>query len=426
MANAKTATMIAPTAAIVAPMAFKATQMTFKAAPMAFKATPMTLKAAPMLAPMAARAKAPAKAKATNLCVVCHKRRKFKTSQFCSKACASRVKGKGKHVGGTAKTQAGRGGGRGRGLCDYCHKNRKYVKGKTVYPFCGKVCARKAKKARPKPTGPVCAIPGCHKPVFTLNGKAGKYCSRAHVELAKVACLVCRKRKRRGKYPFCGKTCARRAQKIAPGLLEAPPGHVMFNDIVNQFKKSWRIATAQATIKKVYKVVCTGSSVAQYNKYRAGVEARGHFKRRKLPEGNERRRWHGTRRECKLGDPGNTKLCKVPTCNVCNIMRSSLKVSQAGKNYGMRFGAGVYTSSSSETSVAYCRNSPNNPSPYKAMFLTKVVVGRTIKPLMDQPAWTAPPAGYDSVVAERNVIYGDELVVYTDRAIRPSYLIVFQ
>lgn len=83
------------------------------------------------------------------------------------------------------------------------------------------------------------------------------------------------------------------------------------------------------------------------------------------------------------------------------------------------------------------------------MFLNKVVVGNGYKVKHDMPSFTAPPAGYDSVsisflhclasflnfgltryyhqvLAEvGGSLNYDELVVYTDKAIRPSYLVLY-
>jgi hypothetical protein len=77
------------------------------------------------------------------------------------------------------------------------------------------------------------------------------------------------------------------------------------------------------------------------------------------------------------------------------------------------------------------------------VLLNKVVVGRGYKAENDQPTLTKPPAGYDSVsviawrtfcglltrgqvLGERGVrLKHDELVVYDDDAIRPSYLVMY-
>jgi hypothetical protein len=70
------------------------------------------------------------------------------------------------------------------------------------------------------------------------------------------------------------------------------------------------------------------------------------------------------------------------------------------------------------------------------------VVGKGYKMLRDSPLMTAPPAGYDSVSATDNfsittlidykvlaevggTLKYDELVVYNDDAVRPSYLVMY-
>ena len=61
--------------------------------------------------------------------------------------------------------------------------------------------------------------------------------------------------------------------------------------------------------------------------------------------GNECLLWHGTRRVCNLGDPGNTALCANPGCALCSIIYGSFDVSKVATNTNWaRFGAGIYTS----------------------------------------------------------------------------------
>jgi hypothetical protein len=64
------------------------------------------------------------------------------------------------------------------------------------------------------------------------------------------------------------------------------------------------------------------------------VEKRGQFVAAGRSAGNENRRWHGTRRECSLGDPGNTKFCASTTCSLCCIVRTSFDLSLFGKKTG--------------------------------------------------------------------------------------------
>ena len=75
--------------------------------------------------------------------------------------------------------------------------------------------------------------------------------------------------------------------------------------------------------------------------------------------------------------------------------------------------------------------------------LNKVIVGKGFKRLNDAPTLTSPPAGYDSVrngtliierfltsfqvLAEKGMALNyDELVVYREDAIRPSYLVMYE
>ena len=68
--------------------------------------------------------------------------------------------------------------------------------------------------------------------------------------------------------------------------------------------------------------------------------------------GNERSRWHGTTRKCKVGDKGVTKLCADSSCSMCCILRTSYDLKFFGKktNFG-RFGVGIYTSATSSKFV---------------------------------------------------------------------------
>lgn len=68
--------------------------------------------------------------------------------------------------------------------------------------------------------------------------------------------------------------------------------------------------------------------------HRSSVEARGQFASQGRSAGNENRRWHGTRRECHLGDKGNTQLCASSTCSLCSIVKNSYDLSLFGKKTG--------------------------------------------------------------------------------------------
>ena len=125
-----------------------------------------------------------------------------------------------------------------------------------------------------------------------------------------------------------------------------------------------------------------------------------------------------------------------------------------------RFGKGIYTSSTSSKSVSlallsfyvnveYRSNDYSHndcQSSLKAILLNKVVVGKGCKLLQDNTTLTAPPSGFDSVritlLSENHALTAftitkvlaekggslnyDELVVYTNDAIRPSFLVMYE
>lgn len=233
---------------------------------------------------------------------------------------------------------------------------------------------------------------------------------------------MCRKAPKHGPSHFCSTKCATQAQSKATCLLEVPQGHDTFKSVEHQFKDTWRMpGRTPPSVKYVYKIVEPASRTAKYDQYRATVEARGQFARHKLTAGNECRRWHGTRRECQLGEPGHTNFCASTTCALCSIIKSSFNLSMSR---GGRFGSGIYTSSTSSKSDGYASNV--HASPVKAILLNKVVVGKCHKDSGLNPSLTAAPAGYDSVVAPGSQGAADELIVYNNDAVRASFLVVYQ
>lgn len=341
----------------------------------------------------------PKAAQTSNLCDACHAKPKYfdgtKTHSFCSKTCAAQVRNRG---AATNPPKKRKGTNPAPQLCDYCHKQPKHNDGTTTHSFCSKTCAQNAKAAG------IVSAPA--KPV--KNG-----------------CLVCGNPKKKGH--FCSQACNSKATKKAPVLLEVPQGHDTFSSVSDQFKASWRHQTPCPTVRRVYKVIGHPSSITKYEAYRAQVEARGNFAATGRSPGNENRRWHGTTRECLLGDNGNSTLCSSQTCSLCRILHTSYSLSLFGKKTGWgRFGAGIYTSSTSSKSNDYSNNA--KPSRLKAILLNKVIVGRGFKMMQDNTSLTAPPPGYDSVLAEVAVggsLNYDELVCYTENAIRPSYLVMY-
>ncbi|KAF7357342.1 PARP catalytic domain-containing protein [Mycena sanguinolenta] len=123
---------------------------------------------------------------------------------------------------------------------------------------------------------------------------------------------------------------------------------------------------------------------------------------------------------------GNAQFCASTKCSLCRIIQSSFDISLSGSNTGWgRFGKGVYTSSTSSKSHDYSHNGCS--SSFKAILLNKVIVGKGCKLTHDSPSLTAPPAGYNSVLGEKGgSLKHDELVVYTNAAIQPSFLVIYE
>jgi len=209
----------------------------------------------------------------------------------------------------------------------------------------------------------------------------------------------------------------------APLLLEVPSSDPRYSDISGQFTKAWKHTATAPRVARVYKIILPQSSLDTYEDYKARVEASGAFVNKGLPEGNEKRRWHGTRRSCQIGDdPKQLTPCKSTSCKVCCIIRSSYDVMFAAT--GM-FGRGIYTSATSSKSDTYTRGASAG-SPYKAMFLNRVVVGKGKLLTHSDKTLAGPPDGYHSVIA--NPGFGlnyDELVVYDNDAIRASWLLLY-
>ncbi|KAJ8516790.1 hypothetical protein ONZ45_g5937 [Pleurotus djamor] len=358
----------------------------------------------------------------STLCETCHIRPKFhdgtKTHPYCSKGCAT--KGKSNHGNHTHAA-----GGQTSSNCDVCHTRPKYNDGTKTHPFCSKACA---KKFHGGGKSSICRAPGCQKPTFTTpNGTQSDYCSMAHKTLVETICILCLQAPKQSGSHFCSKTCSDDAESKGPMILEVPQGHVTFKSVADQFKASWRHAgTSCPPVRHVYKILSPQASLANYDAYRAAVESRGQFVAAGRSAGNENRRWHGTRRECNLGDPGQSAFCSSPTCSLCCIVKTSYDLRLFGKKTGWgRFGRGIYTSSTSSKSNDYSTN--DCKSNLKSMLLNKVVVGKGCKMTHDNTSLQAPPAGFDSVLAEKGgSLNYDELVVYTNDAIRPSFLVMYE
>jgi len=275
-----------------------------------------------------------------------------------------------------------------------------------------------------------CALDSCGRPAYVNErGAVGKYCSLLHKKTGEERfCLFCRKALIQVSH-FCSKTCAALAREQAPCLLFVPPSHDTFKDVRRQFKKSWRHTDKKCPhVRAVYKIICSKESNDDYESYRSLSESQRNFATLGQTAGNERRRWHGTARDCTLGNSGNLKLCISQTCSLCGIIRSSFDMAFFGRKTGWgRFGRGIYTSSTSSKSDDYSQNNLQGQSDWKALLLNKVVVGRGHKVTQSDSTTTGPPPGFDSIIADAGGdLNYDELVIYDNKAIKPSYLVMYE
>jgi hypothetical protein len=171
--------------------------------------------------------------------------------------------------------------------------------------------------------------------------------------------------------------------------------------VIKKFRSSWKMGTCPR-VKAVYKVVESASFLRPYDKYKKRV-------------GNEHFRYHGTGRACKLGSPGVTKLCNLPNCAICNILRTSYKISLA-KTSGA-FGPGVYTSSAANKAYSYAGATG-------VLLLNKLALGK-IRQVNGFNEVLSLPTGYDSVEYKRQNNTLNETMVYSNDAIRPVFMLVF-
>jgi hypothetical protein len=98
------------------------------------------------------------------------------------------------------------------------------------------------------------------------------------------------------------------------------------------------------------------SDVAQFTEllcHRDSVEARGNFVASHKSRGNENRRWHGTKRKCNIGDKESQPSARTKGAHC--VASSDLFRSQVfrGRTGWGRFGAGIYTSSTSSKFCLY-------------------------------------------------------------------------
>jgi len=219
------------------------------------------------------------------------------------------------------------------------------------------------------------------------------------------------------------------------------PGGRRYKSVASQFAKQWKHPPSAKpryrSIVRIVKVTPPDNLRLRYNRYRANLEKRGKFSRRKMRPGNERRRWHGTLcRNCQflqqnLPPKGRTQSSRV--CVICSIINTGLRKPKPRVPSNEKWGFGIYLSGTSSKSDDYTGQRVNGQAKpatgVRALILCAVAVGRGLKVKRYLKTIVRAPRGYDSVIGDPKVFPGlnyDELVTYDIASCLPSYVVVYR
>ncbi|EEU45273.1 uncharacterized protein NECHADRAFT_80791 [Fusarium vanettenii 77-13-4] len=140
-----------------------------------------------------------------------------------------------------------------------------------------------------------------------------------------------------------------------------------------------------------------------------------------------KRRYHGTRRACLIGETGQVlEPCDNSECGVCGILKHSFKIPR-GRG-GSMFGNGVYSTTISSKADMFAENHHIH-STLHAVFICRVVTNRPQYLRHPDNYRTRPDPGFDSVEAVTlrnggNVAY-PETIVYREDAIVPFAVVMY-
>mmetsp|Transcript_14240 Transcript_14240/g.19845 ORF Transcript_14240/g.19845 Transcript_14240/m.19845 type:complete len:409 (-) Transcript_14240:21-1247(-) len=265
-------------------------------------------------------------------------------------------------------------------------------------------------------TNNTCLYPGCTKPVFVENGKPHNYCGRTHAKLHNQSST--------------GGSAMPPTNQV-PGITFLQQTDPKYQEIEKQFISKWLHPKPVPTVRSIAIINSDSAVTNKYENYKQAII-------QKRPEyatgghkhggpGNEHRRFHGTNSmRCTLGLNNNSTLCSDNACATCSIIRVGFQLRFKAK-WG-RFGEGIYLTSTSSKSDDYNNGTSTGlGSGTKAMFVCRVVVGKGKKLTQSDSTLNAAPTGYDSVLGETGgELNYDEVVVYDEDAVVPSYLIIYQ
>ncbi|KAF9533959.1 hypothetical protein CPB83DRAFT_844835 [Crepidotus variabilis] len=201
-----------------------------------------------------------------------------------------------------------------------------------------------------------------------------------------------------------------------------------FVEVEKLFSKGWQHPDKKKPkVSRIFKILASAQDLNGYHTYRAAVASSPSVKDRSKNPANEQLLFHGTNRYCSLGeDAGKSRLCHLSRCYLCRIIRSSFDISKCGSKHKFRrFGHGVYTTACSSKADDYSKNGEEN-SQFRAVLVSRVVVGNPHKRRFNATELTEPPCGHHSVLGEPGGdLNYEETVVYDNDAIRPAYLVIY-
>ncbi|KAK0205006.1 hypothetical protein DFS33DRAFT_1382907 [Desarmillaria ectypa] len=210
-------------------------------------------------------------------------------------------------------------------------------------------------------------------------------------------------------------------RKNSSPILPLTPADLDFLPIQQQFMRSWKHPNKpKPEVCAIFRILSSEQSLEKYSSYKLKVE-----KKRGLANVEELL-FHGTSRSCRLGETkSNVKLCSIPECYLCCIIRESFHIDKSGTSHSFqRFGKGIYTTSCSSKADSYFRDASEG-SPFRMVLVNRVVVGKPRRVHHNRHR-NLSPSSYDSLIGVpgEDLNY-EETVVYANEAIRPAYLLVY-
>ena len=154
-----------------------------------------------------------------------------------------------------------------------------------------------------------------------------------------------------------------------------------------------------------------------------------------LPQGyrKKKRYYHGTHIKCDISE--YLQPCPDSDCAVCSITRQGFDSNRINPDRWQRFGKGFYLAPNSSKSYEYPRPHKRKMTklPYRVLLVCDVARGRRYTLHENEPYLQGPPSGYHSVYGQAKWLFNikhspdlnyDELVVFNEAAISPSFIIL--